>query len=151
MAERLLLDIARMKPEGIQQEGEVDIIDIDESLVHPFGGVRYRLDLQLFGRELLVRGHLEQDFDLVCCRCGKDFDTTIKVDDFTLSVEVDDKAAGEVDITDEAREAVLLELPTYPVCSTDCPGVSGAQAAASSSPGPLATALEAFEAKTKAP
>lgn len=150
MAERLLLDIARMKPEGIQQEGEVDIIDIDESLVHPFGGVRYRLDLQLFGRELLVRGHLEQDFDLVCCRCGKDFDTTIKVDDFTLSVEVDDKAAGEVDITDEAREAVLLELPTYPVCSTDCPGVSGAQAAASSSPGPLATALEAFEAKTKA-
>ena len=103
-------------------EGEVDIIDLDEEFVKPFGGVRYRLTAQLFGTELLVRGHLEQDFDLVCSRCGKDFDTTIKVDDFTFSAEVEENQQ-EVDLTADARESIILTLPTYPVCDEACPGI----------------------------
>ena len=82
MEERLIIDVARMNPEGEDLVGEVDAIDLEEEFVHPFGGIRYRLTAQLFGTELLVRGHLEQDFSLVCSRCGKDFDTTVKVDDF---------------------------------------------------------------------
>ena len=85
---KLLVDVARLDPEGETLEGEVDIIDLDEPFVKPFGGVRYRLTAQLFGTEMLDRGHLEQDFDLVCSRCGETFDTTIKVDDFTASVEI---------------------------------------------------------------
>lgn len=119
---RLLVDVARIDPEGDELEGEVDIIDLDEEFVKPFGGVRYRLRAQLFGTELLVRGHLEQDFDLVCSRCGKDFDTTVKVDDFTASVEVSDKDQF-ADLTAEARESVILALPTYPLCDESCPGI----------------------------
>lgn len=122
MENRLLVDVARLKPGGETFEGEVDIIDLDEEFVKPFGGVRYSLTAQLFGAELLVRGRLEQDFDLVCSRCGRDFDTTVKVEDFTVSVEITENQQ-EADLTADARESIILTLPTYPVCDEACPGI----------------------------
>ena len=122
MEEKLIIDASRVDPDGEEIDGEVDAVDLDEEFVKPFGGVRYRLHLQVFGTELLVRGHLEQDFDLVCARCGKDFDDTIKVDDFTVSYEFGEKSP-EVDLTEDVRESIILSLPTYPVCSETCPGV----------------------------
>ena len=122
MDEKLVIDVARLDPEGEDFEGEVACVDLDESFVKAFGGVRYRLRAQAFGTELLVRGSLEQDFDLVCSRCGRDFDDTVKVEDFTTSVEIGEKTT-EVDLTNELRESIILALPTYPVCSETCPGV----------------------------
>ena len=142
MDQKLLIDVVRLKDEGETFEGEVDIVDIDEELVKPFGGVRYRLEAKAFGTELLVKGRLEQDFDLVCSRCGKDFDTTIKVEDFIASMEIDAKQEY-VDLTDEAREAVLLALPNYPVCGEACEGVPEAGEPSGQSRGQLACALDA--------
>lgn len=119
---KLIVDLARLDPEGEELEGEVDCIDLDEEFVHPFGGIRYQLTVQPLGSELLVRGHLEQDFELVCSRCGEDFDDTIKVDDFLQSYEISEKTT-EVDLTDDVRECIILNLPSYPVCSEDCPGI----------------------------
>jgi len=119
---KLVVDVTRLDPEGETLEGEVFCVDLDEEFVKPFGGVRYELDARLFGTELLVRGHLEQDFDLVCSRCGGDFDTTIKVDDFTESYEIAENVQ-EVDLTEDLRESIILALPTYPVCREDCPGI----------------------------
>ena len=121
-ADRLTLDLSRLDPEGERLEGEIDCLDLDEEFVHPFGGVRYRLTAQLFATELLVRGALEQDFTLVCSRCGRDFDTTIKVADFTESFEIGETTT-EIDLSDSLREAVLLELPNYPLCAETCPGI----------------------------
>ena len=123
MDDKLIVDASRVDPEGEEIEGEVNAVDIDEEFVKPFGGVRYRLKLQVFGTELLVRGHLEQDFDLVCSRCGKDYDDTIKVDDFTISYEISEKSP-EVDLTEDVRESIILTLPSYPVCSEACPGIA---------------------------
>ena len=122
METKLTIDTSRVDPEGETIEGEVDCVDLDEPFVKPFGGVRYVLQIQVFGSELLVRGRLEQDFDLVCSRCGKDFDDTIKVEDFTASFEIGEDSP-EVDLTEELRESIILALPTYPVCDETCPGV----------------------------
>ena len=119
---QLLIDTSRVDPEGEILEGEVECVDLDENFVKSFGGVRYRLKVQVFGTELLLRGTLEQDFDLVCSRCGKDFDDTVHVDDFTASFEITPDNP-EIDVTDELRQSVILELATYPVCSEDCPGI----------------------------
>lgn len=129
--ERLEIDVARLAAGGETFDGEVDIVDVYEEFVKPFGGVRYHLNVQLFGTELLVRGTLEQDFDLVCSRCGRDFDTTVKVPDFTASFETGADEAT-VDITDEVRDAILLELPQFPVCGDDCPGFTQEKTAPSS-------------------
>ena len=122
MEEKLKIDVARLDPGGEDLEGEVGCVDIDEEFVKPFGGVRYRLHAQVFGAELLVRGHLEQDFDLVCSRCGKDFDDTVSVDDYVFSCPIDEKEP-EVDLTEDVRESIILTLPAYPVCSETCPGI----------------------------
>ena len=122
MENKLIIDASRVNPEGEELEGEVDCVDLDEEFVRPFGGIRYRLKLQVFGTELLVRGHLEQDFDLVCSRCGKDFDDTIKVEDFAESYEFGEKNP-EIDLTNDLRESIILALPTYPVCVETCPGI----------------------------
>lgn len=119
---RLVVDVGRLDPEGEELEGEVECVDLDEEFVKSFGGVRYRLQVQAVGSELLVRGKLEQDFDLVCSRCGRDFDDTIYVDDFVASFEIGEKT-DEIDLTEEIRESVILSLPTYPVCDETCPGV----------------------------
>lgn len=120
---RLTIDVSRLDPEGETLEGEVDCVDCEEELVHPFGGIRYRLKAQVFGSELLVRGTLEQDFDLVCSRCGRDFDTTVRAAEFAESYEIGENTT-EIDLTGDIREAVLLELPNYPLCDENCPGVA---------------------------
>ena len=122
MEAKLTIDTSRIDPDGETIEGEVECVDLDEPFVKAFGGVRYGLTLQVFGTELLVRGKLEQDFDLVCSRCGKDFDDTVKVGDFTASFEIPENSP-EVDLTEEIRESIILALPTYPVCDETCPGI----------------------------
>ena len=122
MEAKLTIDTSRIDPDGETIEGEVECVDLNEPYVKAFGGVRYGLTLQVFGTELLVRGKLEQDFDLVCSRCGKDFDDTVKVGDFTASFEIPENSP-EVDLTEEIRESIILALPTYPVCDETCPGI----------------------------
>ena len=122
MEAKLTIDTSRIDPDGETIEGKVECVDLDEPFVKAFGGVRYGLTLQVFGTELLVRGKLEQDFDLVCSRCGKDFDDTVKVGDFTASFEIPENSP-EVDLTEEIRESIILALPTYPVCDETCPGI----------------------------
>ena len=121
---KLLVDVARLDREGEAYAGAVDdaVLELDGELLRSFGGLRYDLFVQLFGTELLVRGRLEQDFDAVCSRCGADFDFTTRVDDFTVSVEVDEKTEF-VDLTDELRQSIILSLPSYPVCREDCRGI----------------------------
>ena len=124
MESRLVLDVFRLSPSGEALEGEVDCVDLDEELVKASGAARYRLNAKLYGSELLVRGHLEQGFVLACSRCGRDFTTTVSLDDFAFSCEVDEKSP-QVDLTEEIRESIILVLPAYPVCGESCPGVEG--------------------------
>ena len=124
MEAKLLIDVARLKPDGERFEGVLDdaVLELDDEYVKPFAGIRYVLDARLIGRELLVRGTLEQDFDAVCSRCGGDFDFTVKVPGFTTSFETSEKTEF-VDLTAELRESIILHLPNYPVCRVDCRGV----------------------------
>lgn len=123
--DKLLIDVARLEKDGETYTGVVDdaVLEMaDNELIRPFAGIRYDLFVQLFGTELLVRGTLEQDFEAVCSRCGADFDFTTTVDDFTASLEINEKTEF-ADLTDELRQSIILSLPSYPVCRQDCQGV----------------------------
>ena len=124
MNDKLLIDISRLDKDGEDFKGVLDdaVLELDDDLLRPFAGIRYDLFAQQLGRELLVRGMLEQDFDAVCSRCGSDFDFTLKVPDFVVSIEVEEKTEC-VDLTDEVRQSIILALPTYPVCHPECLGV----------------------------
>lgn len=124
MTDKLLIDVSRLDKDGEDFEGVLDdaVLELDGELLRPFAGIRYSLFAQLLGRELLVRGTLEQDFDAVCSRCGGDFDFTATVPDFTVSLETDEHTEY-ADLTDEVRQSIILALPTYPVCRPECLGV----------------------------
>lgn len=124
MNERLIVYLAGVGRDGEELSGAIDdsVYALDDEFLKPFGGLRYELGVQLFGTELLVRGRIEQDFEAACSRCGNDFDFTVKIPDFTASFEVDAKSES-VDLTDELRESILLNLSAYPVCREDCPGI----------------------------
>ena len=124
MEKTLAIDVARLDRDGEEVEGVLDdaVLDLQDEYLHPFAGIRYRLFVQLVGRELLARGSLEQDFEAVCSRCGGDFDFTVTVPDFLVSLETDEKTEF-ADLTDELRQSIILALPTYPVCRADCRGL----------------------------
>ena len=50
MDEKLIIDIARLDPDGESISGEVDAVDLNEEFVKPFGGIRYELDVKLYGK-----------------------------------------------------------------------------------------------------
>lgn len=125
MEEKLLIDVSRLEKDGETFTGELSNAYLEispDELVRPFAPLRYSISVQLFGTELLVRGELEQDFDAVCSRCGKDFDFTCKVPDFTVSAEISPEIEY-FDLTNDVRECILLALPAYPVCREDCRGL----------------------------
>jgi uncharacterized protein len=117
--------VARLDADGDYYEGELDcsVLEMDEDrYARPFAGLRYKLFAQILGTELLVRGSLEQDFTADCARCGEEFDFTLEVPDFTVSVEVKERTEI-IDLTEELRESIILELPMYPLCREDCKGI----------------------------
>lgn len=123
MQERLIISLEDWPEGGRHLEGELDssLFDIHGDEVVGCGNLRYRLDADLFGTELLLRGELSADFRFVCARCLAEFDDTITLDDASLSIETAHKTS--IDVTDALREELVIELPQYPKCAqagTDC-------------------------------
>jgi uncharacterized protein len=103
------------------------------------GEVRARLGLDRTGELVSVRGSIQATARLECVRCLKIFDMPV---DVAVRV-VADRGGGprrleedleadnymkfhdgrQLDLREEAREALLLELPITPHCRQDCRGL----------------------------
>jgi len=117
------IDVARLSDNGETFTGSdpMSILDWDpkDDLVQPAGDVAYKLFAQRLGDELLVRGTVSAPFKGICARCGKPLDKTFSDSEFCLSVPIPPESIF-VDLTSELREAILLSLPTHPVCRANC-------------------------------
>lgn len=122
---RLIVDVARLDPEGEIIKGELsqDVLELGETeQVLPAGPVYYRLFAEPAGDELLVRGKLELPCRSICSRCAKEFEVTYCEPDYVESFDI--SALSEtLDLTDSVRECIILALPTYPVCREACRGL----------------------------
>ena len=122
---RLIVDVARLDKGGERYRGELpsEILDLGgNEILAPVGDIAYDLYVQLLGRELLVRGALRQRLRCVCVRCAADFESEAVEGDFTTCVEISDET-DFLDLTEEAREAIILAFPGYPVCREACKGL----------------------------
>jgi len=117
------IDIARLSADGETFEGSDPVAILEwssrDDIVRPAGDVAYRLTAQLLGDELLVRGRVSARFTGMCARCGGPLDVVIGDPELCVSLPVPN-GAEFVDLTSELREAILLSLPTHPVCRADC-------------------------------
>ena len=123
--EHLIVDVARLDPEGESFSGETgpDLLELDAaSLCKPVGGIAYEVDVEQVGSELLVRGQLSHRFDCTCSRCAEVFTLEVVEPAFFADFSLE-TGAEYVDLTPEMREAIILALPGYPVCREDCKGL----------------------------
>lgn len=115
----MIIEITKLSPDGTPYEGEDPgrILNLDtDRFAHAAGPVKYSLEARLVSGELLVSGRLWASVSVRCSRCGGFFSTTLEVSSFLRAYEL--SGSEEImDITDDIREDILLELPSYPACS----------------------------------
>jgi uncharacterized protein len=121
----LIVDVARLSGlERLHGETDPSVLDLGDpdGQMAPRGGIRYDLRVERVGHELLVRGSLAQSLDCLCSRCACAFVREAAEPEFTALYPIEE-ATEFIDLTPEVREAIILALPGYPVCRTDCRGL----------------------------
>ncbi len=114
------IHLSQIPEEGKQLSGEVSADILATEDFSPTGPMRYDIYAQVQDGGLLVRGSLEVEGTRPCARCLEPLTQKVIVPDFTLLIEI---PQGEcVDLTESAREDILLALPTYARCQLDAEG-----------------------------
>ena len=122
----MILDVARMDPDGEDFEGEDPVAILEwrpeDDIAYPVSPVGYRFHAKMAGDEVLVTGSVWARFGGMCTRCGGPLDIEVRDDEFCQSFPVSGPDP-QIDLAEEERISVVMALPQNPVCSPDCPGV----------------------------
>ena len=112
--------------------------DLEFSLAGPQTG---RVHLAKYGKDVLVRGHLEGKLKLVCSRCLEPYIYPVQADfDLLLAPGPEPAAAEEEELTSQdldldfysgetidlesiLKEQIILMLPLKPLCAEACQGL----------------------------
>ena len=111
--------------EGFFVSGEEpgELLDLQhDPVARADGPIRYELTVEQAGPELVVRGQVEAPLQLRCSRCAQFFSTTVRVSSFLHAYELAENPEC-VDVSDDVREDLLLEIPGFPLCHADCKGL----------------------------
>ena len=121
----MIIEIDKIPEEGAYFKGfePKEVFEIKSSAeFHPEGPLDYELYVQMVDDTLIVRGHLSTLVTGCCARCTQMFSTTVS-DSAFLRDYFDLQGLEEVDVTDDLREAILLNLPRFPLCNESCKGL----------------------------
>ena len=112
-----------IKLEGLNEEPTIvsdcvngeELLELDQGDVQCKGSIRYELSVRLYSeKELVVDAQLNVPLKLRCERCLREFDYSLPVK-AVINREVSAELL-EVDLAEQLREEILLNLPTYPKC-----------------------------------
>jgi uncharacterized protein len=121
----MIINLDQLPEQGMSFEGAEppEILSLEKSAeFHPAGPLNYDLYAQLVDGALIVRGSLSAEMKGCCARCTQIFSTTVSDSGF-LRDYFDLGEAEEVDVTADLREAILLNLPRFPLCDEGCKGL----------------------------
>ena len=121
----VIIEIARIPEEGLDLEGQEPATILEfaaDDPVRPVGLIGYRLHVQAVTGSLVVRGRLEVSAELGCSRCLRRFVQVVREGAFEAIQPYADRLST-VDLTPDIRDAMILALPVYPVCSAECRGL----------------------------
>ncbi len=113
------------EPLFLKGSEKADFLGFDEPVANapemtPASDVFYDLTATKTGQDLLVSGRVYFELDTVCARCMNPTRVTIANEKLCLFYEK--VPEQEVDITNDIREELLLNMPDYIHCSEDCKG-----------------------------
>ncbi len=121
----LIVDLGRLEDGKTAQLKcllDAQVLDLEDvEWLRPTGPVACDLHCERLEDELLVRGALRLPCACVCGRCGHDFEAVFAEEDFCESFAI--AGLASLDLTESAREGIILALPSYPICKEACKGV----------------------------
>lgn len=91
------------------------LLELDgEKEIRNVGDICYEVTVSKAGSEVLATGSVEASMELECVRSGRFFSTIVRDSAFLRDFSTEE--IGEtLDLTDDVREAVLLQIPGFPV------------------------------------
>ena len=119
------IETTQIGEDGYAVSGEEpgDLLDLaHDPVARANGPIRYELAVEQAGQELVVRGQIEAPLMLRCSRCAQFFSTTARVSSFLHAYESAEHPEF-LDVSDDVREDLLLEIPGFPLCQAGCKGL----------------------------
>jgi len=120
---RIKLD--QVPEEGLHllEEESADVLELAEDhLFRAAGPICCKLYVQLVSESLIVRGAVSAEVHARCARCFQIFSTTVRDSAFLRDYPAL-HGMEEVELVEDLREAILLNLPHFPLCNEDCKGL----------------------------
>lgn len=121
----MIIKLDKIPEQGLHLAGEepAEILGLeDDPVFSATGPVCASLYAQVVDEMLIVRGTVSAEIRAECARCTQMFSTTV-VDSGFLRDYSDIQEVEEVDMTESLREAIILELPHFPLCDEGCKGL----------------------------
>ncbi|MFO7870161.1 MAG: DUF177 domain-containing protein [Kiritimatiellia bacterium] len=116
---------AKLPPLGKRLTGQVASERMGlsgDDYARPEGDLYFDVKASKVSGRLVVKGALRIKMRLSCVRCDEFFERDVSENAYECVREFFDPDQ-EVDLTDDAREAIILAFPNYPVCSSECRGL----------------------------
>lgn len=121
----MIIYTSRIPEEGVSLNGEEPgaVLAFDEADEFSANGpVSYDLYAQVVDGMLILRGTVSADLKAPCSRCTQIFSTTVTDSGFLRDFPAP-HGTEEIDVTEDLREAILLKLPHFLLCSDSCHGL----------------------------
>lgn len=121
----MIIEVSKVSPEGFRYEGEepASILELDQDpLMKPEGPVYYDFHVEKVAHELIVTGTLKVKLSVECSKCADFFSTTMTDSSFLRAYAVPE-GTQMVDLTEDIREDILVNLEPFPLCSPTCKGL----------------------------
>lgn len=121
----MIIQLEQLPEQGMKFKGAEppDVLAFEPSAeFHSEGPLLYDLYAQWVDGILIVRGRVSAVVQGCCARCTEIFSTTVSDSGFLRDYS-DLDGVEEVDITEDLREAILLNLPHFPLCEESCRGL----------------------------
>ncbi|MBC8207071.1 MAG: DUF177 domain-containing protein [Kiritimatiellales bacterium] len=121
----MIIEIDKIPEQGMSLEGvePPEVLALEQSAeFHPAGPLSYDLYAQLVDGMLIVSGSVAAEMRGCCARCTQIFSTTVSDSGFLRDYS-DLQGMEEVDVTEDLRETIILNLPRFPLCDETCKGL----------------------------
>jgi uncharacterized protein len=128
----LKFNIRHIEENDVHLDGELSTeelqLDNNDPLVVAKEPLKYDINVQKNGSDILAQGRLELPLQCECARCLKPFKYKVLLTDWAALIPLhgEEKALVEndlVDLTPYVREDILLNFPQHPLCSEECTGL----------------------------
>lgn len=123
---RLLFNVSEVKEDGETLDGAIAPDSLNEAVANPDrlvfeNGPRYALLAQRLGNGFLLKGRVDATARCRCDRCLTYYDRQVANPDACHFYE--GIVEGDLDVTDDLCEDLLINLPQKQLCDDDCRGL----------------------------